>query len=240
MNKKERPILKDIYGTYSVIKKEWDWLEISKKAGNGVGVNGLMSCNFIDGWMFEEILQIRFEGSGKEGVLIEFDRNGFSKRQGQEPIKQTKVEIIKSILINFFNASLVKDVGLKYFLEGYDIKQFFDEWVSRVYGKNFVKNVKDKKYKIYVDEKLSYIWLDSLYFMGKVGLSSKIGHCGFFDVVENKVKFSLWSDGTVWSESVPGKYISLFGGVDVWGKGVYMCEFDGSLEEFGSVCEFLE
>lgn len=240
MKKKERPILRNIRGTYSIIKKEWNWLEISKKAGNYIGVNGLMGCTFIDAWMFEEILQIKFKGSNKEGVLIEFDRDGFSKRLSPEPIKQTKIEIMKSIMVNFFNAKLVKDTGLKYFIEGYDIKRFFDEWVSRVCGKNFVKNIKDKKYKILVDKVPYYFWLDSSYFMDELNLSGNIGHCGFFDVFENKVKFSLWSDSPVWSEPVPDSYISLFNGKDIWGKGVYMCEFDGTLEEFKLTFSFLE
>lgn len=228
-------ILNNISGTYSIIKKEWDWLDISRKCN----VNCYMSCNFIDGWIFDEILEIEITDCGVKGLLITLDHDGYSKRREScEMVKQTKIEVLKSIMVNCFGfVRVMENRNERYFLEGCNIWKFFKEWKKRVRGRNFIKDGKTD-YKIFVDGKLSYFWLNSKYFMN-LGFENNICYCGAYDMIEDKVKFSLWSDGGVFGGVVSDKYINLFDGKDVWNKGVYMCEFNGSLEEFGVTCGFL-
>ena len=71
--------------------------------------------------------------------------------------------------------------------------------------------VPGKKYSIFVDNKIEYVWLDTKYFT-KNGFDSKIGANGVFDVSENKIKFSIWSLEDVYGIFRPDKYIDFFDG----------------------------
>lgn len=221
--------IKNIQGTYSIIKKEWRWLDIIKDSSN---TNTSCFYSLVSSWMFDHVLQIKFHSTGKEGVLFVFDESQWSiLRHFDNPPVQMRVEVLKSIFVHFLHADVfVENETMCYFFENKNLHDVVDELNKRL-------SLPDKHHFATVDGNAEYPLLFRADFT-KNGFDDWLSYFGFYDRFENKIKFTIQSDNTLCEHFIPEKYIKLFNGKKL-AYMVYRNEFDGSLEDFPLVCKLL-
>jgi hypothetical protein len=224
--------IENIQGTYSVIKKEWRWLDVIRDLNT--------SCFFrlISSWMFDSVLQIKFHSTGKEGVLFVFDENQWSSLSSfyelcfdKAPV-QMRVEVLKSIFVHFFHADVFVENGMMcYFFENKNIHSITEELNKRL-------SYPDKSHFATVDGNAEYPLLFESDFT-KNGFDDRLSYFGFYDRFENKIKFTIQSENTLCGHFVPEKYIKLFNGKECMRNVAYRNELGCSLEDFPLVCKLL-
>ena len=241
---------------YKVRRKEWDWLEISKWAGDrdkygAMGVNDKMCGDFIEPWIFDEVLYITWEKDSRKGMLVTFDScKSFSSRFGDEMTRYMKAEVMKSIFMDYFGAELYIERGVeKYYFDGWDMSKLCVEWIKHIKGE---RTMNERDWKVYVDNDKRYTQLSDNYFT-KLGFSERYYYDGVYDKKTNKIKFSAF-EGRYGSRAIsigynPAKddketgldrWLTFFKASDDLFHGLYLCEFNGNKEDFESVCELLK
>lgn len=231
------PGIKNIQGTYSVIRKEWRWADVIRDLSN---TNTSCFFRLISSWMFDCVLQIRFHNTSKEGVLFVFDEEQWTSVSrfyfyelcfDKAPV-QIRMEVLKSIFVHFFHADVfVENKTMCYFFENKTLHDVVDELNKRL-------SLSDKYHFATVDGNAEYPILFNSDFT-KNGFDDMLFYFGFYDRFENKIKFTMQSEKTLSEHFVPKKYIKLFNGKEHIRNVAYQSELDCSLEDFPLVCKLL-
>ena len=219
---------------YNIIKKEWNWHSyIREWKGNGDGRDDVL-LELFDNFTFDEVLEVRFKESGESGLLLYFDDHRFSFYRTSSTSIQVRLEVIKSILVNYLKCVIIKERGhIKYFLPNYNIEKLFvelrnilsiDIWIEE-------KNIR-------INNKKSYITLGDSFFTG-IGFDGGWIYEGVYDIIENRIRFTSWPRCGLYDDGIQkDSKIGFFSGVELY-KNVWMCAFDGNIENFRGVCELL-
>lgn len=212
---------KTLCSPFKLVKKIWDWWDLRGNDEN-------MGISFVNAWMFEDVWDVVVHG--KVGLMFTFDKNSYSKSRYVGITTQIKTEIMKTFIVEYLGGEEVDNSGvIRYFLEGYDIKEFWKAWNYLVKGINYMD------YTVYIKDELTFIELRNEYFL-KLGLDDSWEYSGVYDRVRNVIKFTSWSkSGNIKEEN---KIVNLCNG-KILVDGVWMCCFEGTKEEFETFCRLI-
>ena len=202
---------------FNLVKKIWGWFEYKDDTRMGI--------NFIDAWMFEDVWDVVVHN--KRGLMFTFDKDNYNKNRNIGITRQIKAEIMKTFILDYLGGEEANNSGvIRYFLEGYDINEFWRAW------KYLVRGVSYMDYVIYIKDELTFIELRNEYFL-KLGFDNSWEYSGVYDKKRNIIKFtSCAKSGDNREEN---KMVNICDG-KILVDGVWMSKFEGTKEEFETFC----
>lgn len=212
---------KTLCSPFKLVKKIWDWWDLRGNDEN-------MGISFVNAWMFDDVWDVVVHG--KSGLMFTFDKSNFDSYNRSGITKQIKAEIMKTFIVEYLGGKEVNNSGvIRYFLEGYDIKEFWKAWNYLVKGINYMD------YTVYIKDELTFIELRNEYFLG-LGLDDSWEYSGVYDRVRKNIRFTAWSkSGNIKEEN---RIVNMCEG-KIFVDGIWMSKFEGTKEEFETFCRLI-
>ena len=213
---------------FELVKKIWDWFDYKDDSN--------MNINFVNAWMFTDVWDVVVHD--KRGLMFTFDNDNydkvigckFDKNRSGGITKQIKAEIMKTFILDYLGGKEVNNSGvIRYFLEGYDIKEFWKAWKYLVRGVNYMD------YTVYIKDKLTFVELRNEYFLS-LGFDDSWEYSGVYDKERKIIKFTSWNKSG--NNKEENKIVNICGG-KILVDGVWMSKFEGTKEEFETFCRLM-